>query len=422
MRMTKRARGRSPAWLIVSALLACGAGTGACAAVLGFEHLSEGEPSTPEAGTPDTAPLAESGAVDSSTPETGPTCTALGIPDRPDASSVDAAGDLAAIHMAVKLLDFGIDKTAAAPGFNLDHACSPTVATSTCATKIDEATFDKYGKDRNAQGIDNAGFGLLGYLSYLGSAFAPVSINQRLADGEYGIVLRLANWNGTPDDDDVIVEVFPAIGAWNHPDGGALTPGAKPTFTADDQWMRDRRFQNVVDASRIKSATAWVTGGQLVASFQSVTLPISVPDDPKPLDVIVQEGYLSGALVADGASWRVTNAVIGGRWRTNDMLGQVRTIYIKDTAGLKNVVLCDPNLPFDVYGAVKKEVCDGRDIRSASVDDGKSLPCDSFSVGIRVETYAVGVAGTFADQPAIAARCQKAGSIPEGDDCAPAFP
>ena len=417
--MVKRSRSRLAPLVMVWMLLACGAATGACAAVLGFERLSEdGAPS--EGGSPESATMPETGA-DSMTPETGPSCTALGTPDRP--TIVDAGADaLDPIHMAVKLLDFGIDKAAAPPGFNLDRACSSSVATSTCATKIDEATFDKYGKDKNDQGLDNSGFGLLGYLSYLGTAFAPVSINDRLAAGEYGVVLRLANWNGTSEDDDVIVEIFPAIGLWNHPDGGALTPGATPTFTAADQWMRDRRFQNVVDASRIKSASAWVTGGKLVASFQRVTLPLTVPDDKKPLDVIIQEGYLVGAVVPDGSSWRIADAVLGGRWRTADMLGQVRTIYIKDTAGLKNVVLCDPNLAFDVYGAVKKEVCDGRDLRGSSLDDGKDLPCDSFSAGLRIDTYAVNVPGTFADLPVIPARCQQDGSIPQGDDCAPAFP
>jgi hypothetical protein len=34
----------------------------------------------------------------------------------------------------------------------------------------------------------------------------------------------------------------------------------------------------------------------------------------------------------------------------------------------------------------------------------------------------VGTAGTFADLPAMAARCQKDGGIPAGDDCAPAAP
>ena len=418
--MVTRSRGRLAPLFMVWTLIACGAGSAACAAVFGFERLSEDGASS-EGGSPESAAMPETGA-ESSTPEAGPTCTALGIPDRP--TIVDAGTDaLDPIHMAVKLLDFGIDKAAEAPGFNLDHACSTSVATSTCATKIDEATFDTYGKDKNAQGVDNSGFGLLAYIANLGPSFAPASINDRLAAGEYGFVLRLTSWNGTNEDDDVIVELFPAIGAWKHPDGGALTPGATPTFTSDDQWMRDRRFQNVVDASRIRSANAWVTGGRLVASFQSVTLPLTVPDDKKPLDVILQESYLEGALVADGTSWRVKDAVLGGRWRTSDILGQVRTIYIKNTIGLNNAVLCDPNLMPDVYGAVKKQVCDGRDIRSASLDDGKNLPCDSFSAGLRIDTYAVAVPGAFADLPAIVpARCQLDGSVPVGDDCAPAFP
>jgi hypothetical protein len=415
------ARARWAPLFMVWTLIACGAGSAACAAVLGFERLSEDGASS-EGGSPETAPPTEAGA-DSAMPETGPTCTALGVPDRP--TVFDAGADARdPIHMAVRILDYGIDTAAAAPGFNLDHACSPSVATSTCVTKIDEATFGKYGKDKNDQGLDNSGYGLLGYLAYLGPAFAPTSINDRLHAGEYGAVVRLANWNGTDEDDDVIVEIFPAIGLWDHPDGGPMTPGATPTFTSDDQWIRDRRFQNIVDASRIKSANAWVTGGRLVASFQKVTLPVSVPDDKKPLDVILQEAYLSGPLVADGTSFRIKDAVLGGRWRTADMLGQVRTIWIKNTVGLNNVVLCEPNLKFDVYGAVKKEVCDGRDIRSSSVDDGKNLPCDSFSAGIRLDTYAVDVPGTFGDLPAasppVATRCQIDGSIPEGDDCAPA--
>jgi hypothetical protein len=416
MRVTGLMR-RMRAPLLALSFVACAGATAACAAVFGFEPLSV---ETLEGGTSNEA--STEGGTDAQPFEGGVACTDLGIPERP-AAVVDAGTDAPdTIHMAVKVLDFGIDKTAAAVGFNLDRACSPDIVSSTCATNIDEETFAKYGKDRGDKGIDNAGFGLLGYLSYLGSAFAPSEMNKRLAAGEFGYVLRLANWNGANEDDDVIVEIFPAIGVWNHPDGGALTPGATPTFTRDDEWMRDRRFQNVVDASRIKSANAWVVGGRLVASFQSATLPITVPDDKKPLDIILQEGFISGMIVADGPSWRLDNAVMGGRWRTSDILGQVRTIYVKDTIGLKNVYLCDPALPFDVYGAVKKEVCDGRDLRSTSRDDAKNLPCDSFSTGLRIDTYAVSTAGTFADLPAMAARCVKDGGVAEGDDCPPASP
>lgn len=408
-----KARRVAPLLLLGTLLAACGAS--ACAAVFGFDRLSEEESTEgglPEAATPETSTPA---------PEAGASCTALGIPDRPAPSDAgaDAPGP---IHMALNLVDFGIGESAVAGGFNLDHACSPTVATSSCTTAIDVGTFDKYGKDRDESGIDNASFGLFGYLSYLGSAFAPVGINKRLTEGEFGLVLRIANWNGTPEDDDVIVELFPAIGLLTPVDGGAPVPGGKPSLTASDVWRRDRRYQNIVDASRIKSASAWVTGGRMVASFQSVTFPLSVPEDPKPIDITLQEAVVTGMMVADGASWRLSQAVVGGRWRTVDMLAEARMIYVKDTAGLVDSVLCDPGAPTIVYGAVKKEVCDARDIRGASRDDGKSLPCDSFSAGVRFDTYAVDTVGPFDDLPAITPRCEKDGSVPVKDDCAVAFP
>jgi hypothetical protein len=409
-------RRRSVASVLAACVVVTGSvGSAACAAVFGFERLSEEaavEAGVPEAASEGGAPPTEGGAA---------SCTSLGIAERPGPNAnADAGAGPGPVHVAVRLLDFGIERSAAAVGFNLDRACSSTVATSSCTTTIDEATFDKYGKDKDGTGLDNAGFALLGYLAQLGSAFAPASINERLADGQFGAVVRLSNWNGTNEDDDVLVEVFPSIGLWTPVDGAPPVAGGKPAFTASDLWRRDSRFQNVVDASRIKSAGAWVTGGRLVASFQSVTITLSVPDDPKPLDVTVQEGYVTGALVADGASFRLAEGVLGGRWRTADILGQSRTIFVKDTAGLKNAVLCDPGAPTVVYGAIKKEVCDSRDLRSSSREDGQGLPCDSFSVGVRFETYSVAEAGPFDDLPVLPARCEKNGSVPLADDCPPA--
>jgi hypothetical protein len=401
--------------LVVGGMFAALASTAACAAIFGFEELSVdgADPLSPEGSTEagDTAPPFEAGA----------SCTALGLPSRPAPSDAGADGP-EPINMAVKLFDFGIDTKIAPAGFNLDRVCSPGVAQGSCATKENEATFAKYARDLDDKGTDNAGYGLITYLSYLGDAFRPAEINQRLADGEFGIVLRLASWNGTPEDDDVLVEVFPAIGVALDPDAGVPVTGGKPAFVAADTWMRDRRFQNIVDASRIRSASAFVTGGKLVASFDSVTLPITVPSDKKPLDIVVREGFLYASLVPDGASWKLEKGVLAGRWRTADILAQVRTIYIKDTIGLKNVYICDPNLPIPVYTAVKKEVCDGRDLRASSREDNKGLPCEAVSAGIRFDSYALDTPGPFADLPVVPARCQQDGSVPEGDDCAPAAP
>ena len=401
--------------LVTWAALALGASSAACAAVFGFERLSsDGADAAAGEGSVD--------AADAPSPfEAGSQCGELGLPAKP--SGLDGgSGALEPLHLALKVFDFGIDTTLEPAGFNLDRVCSPTVALSSCTTNVSEALFAKYSKDLNAKGLDNAGYGLLGYLAYLGEAFRPVEVNKRLAAGEFGFVLRLVGWNGTPEDDDVLVEVFPSIGVALDADAAVPVTGGKPQFVAGDYWLRDRRFQNIVDASRIRSASAYVTGGKLVASFDSVTMPISVPSDPKPLDIIVQEGFIYATLVKDGAGWRLDNGVLAGRWRTSDILAQVRTIFIKDTIGLKNVYVCDPKLPIDVYGAVKTEVCQGRDLRASSREDNKGLPCEAVSAGIRFESYALDSAGGVADLPAQPARCQKDGSVPEGDDCAPAAP
>jgi len=396
----------------VVACFAIAATSGACAAILGFERLSE--EGADAASNPDGA----SDAADSSF-EAGPACSELGVPAQPPPSDAGADGP-ESILVAVNLLDFGIQTTDLAGGFNLDRTCSPTVAESTCATRIDEETYNKYARDKNEVGLDNSGRSLLGYLALLGAAFQPFEINERLKLGEFGAVIRIRGYNGLPDDDEVVVEIFPAIGTWRTLDDGGLEKGPKPEFAYGDLWRRDRRFQNVVDASRLKSATAWVRGGRLVASFQSVTLPLSVPEDPKLLDVIIQEGWVSASLVSDGTNYRLSDGVLGGRWRTADILDQVRQIYIDDTVGIKDRYLCEKDLPFDVYGAVKKEVCDGRDLRSSSRDDKKNLPCDAVSTGIRFDSYAVAEAGAFDDPAVIPPRCQQDGAVPAGDDCAPA--
>jgi hypothetical protein len=403
--------------VLAASIIACGVGSAACAGLLGFEHLTEG---VDDGASPEASIEAATDAPGTSDAEAGGSqCSDLGVPARPKVVDAGAADAPEQVHMALNVLDFGLDMAAPAEGLNLDLACSTSTANNTCKTSIDELTFDKFGKDKNDKGLDNAGFSLLKDLANLAPSFEPTAVNGRLAAGEFGGVIRLSNWNGTPEDENVLVELFPAIGVLGA-DGDA---GGTPTFTASDQWARDPRFKNIVDASIISSSNAWVTGGRLVAPFQTATLPISVPDDKKPVDVILREAYMTGTLVPDGASWKLDKPVLSGRWRTVDMLDQLGPIYIKNTAGVVNKHICDPDaITRQIYNAVKKEVCDARDIRSTSSDDTKQLPCDAFSAGIKFGTYAVDSAGPFAELRTIDVRCQADGSIMAGDDCAPAFP
>ena len=387
----------------------------ACAAIFGFDDLvGDGDPSNPTLDGATAEDASDAGpAVDGGDP-----CKELGLPNAPNFTDAGGPDSMAPVHMAFKLFDFGITGVAPA-GYNLDRTCSPTVATSSCAISESQATYEKYARDLDDKGTDNSGYGLLKYLAMLGPAFAPDSINMRLAAGEFGFVVRLIDWNGQPDDPEVFVELFPTVGVAQDPTAADPAPGGTPKFDPTDDWLRDRRFQKVmaVDASSLRSTRAFVEGGKLVAAYSQVTLPISVPDDPKPLDIIIQEGFLVGDLVADGAGWKLNAGIVAGRWRTSDILDQVRQIFIKDTLNLKNVVLCDPGNPTIVYESVKPEVCDGRDLRGASAEDNKGMPCDSVSAALRFDSYALTASGPFYTRPAIAARCVAAGSVPAGDNC-----
>jgi hypothetical protein len=394
--------GRRSGFAVIA--LALASASAACAAVFGFERLSD---DGADGGGVDASDAAD--VVQPDAPNTDE-CGAIGVPDPPAITDggVDAPAETI---LALKVIDLGIDGgSPQIPGFNLDKTCSVDLATSSCTTPVDEVTFEKYAKDHGDHGLDNTGYGLIQYLGSLGDAFKPESVNARLQAGEYGALVRITRWNGGSDDDDVFVEVFPALG---------LVGDAGPTFAPADQWVRDTRFRVAggLDASSIKSLKGYVTGGRLVAFFQDLTLPISVPDDPKKLDIKTREVWLSGDLANDASGTRLTNATIGGRWKTSDFLGEVREIFLKDTLGVKNKYLCESGLPQTAYNAVKKEACDGRDVRAASRDDNTKAACDSLSIGWRFDTYGVSKSGPFQDPPTLPARCVDA-AVPAGDDCA----
>ena len=387
-------------------VLACT--TASCAAVLGFERLTE---EAPDDGAIDGSSDASRGDA---TPDaaSGP-CTELGIPPPPE----DAATGLAPpILAALRLLDFGIEVDGGRPqipGYNLDLTCSIDLASSSCTSKLLPTTFETHAKDKTSTGVDNAGFSLLEYISRFSDVLSARAINEGIQDGRYGAVIRVDAWNGQPDDDGVEVDVFPAIG-FNPRDDGS-----KPAFDDDDRWVLDSRFRvgGVLDASTIKSDRAWVTGGQLVARFKEIVLPIVIDSDPKPFEIHVRDAIVTAnvATSSDGKTV-LRDGVVSGRWKTSDFLGEVRTIFIEDSNGLKNTVLCDP-VPGAtlIYEGVKAAVCDGRDIRSDSKDNAGEA-CDAVSAAARIEAYSVKSLGTFAAPLDGGLRCVDA-AIPAGDDC-----
>lgn len=388
-------------------------GTASCASILGFEPLEEGSAPPNEAGTNDVLTQdAEAAAPDA---PTGP-CGEIGLPEPP----LDAApGNVPAVLGALRLFDFGIDVDGGrpqVPGFNLDRKCSVDVSTSSCRTKLLESTFETHAKDKNAVGLDNAGFSLIEYISRFSDVLSAKGINDGIAEGLYGGVFRLDQWNGQPDDDSVTIELFPALGFQKNGDGGL-----KPSFNENDRWYLDNRYQvgGVLEASSIKSDRAYVTANHVVGRFKEVIVPVSLADDPKLFDVRITDAVIAATIGKDvNGKPAIVEGVVAGRWRSADFLSQVRTIYIEDANGLTKTTLCDKVAGATViYNSVKNVICDGRDIRGDS-QDNKDLPCDAISVAARLETYSVTEIGTFKTPYDAGARCADA-AIPLGDDCAP---
>lgn len=391
--------------LLVAFVLGCT--TASCAAILGFERLSE-DPQ--DSGLEDG--MSDASATDGGTDGSRGACGELGIPAPP----ADAAPGSRFVLAALRLLDFGIEVDGGRPqipGFNLDLTCSVDLASSSCTSSLLPAAFETHARDKSASGIDNAGFSLIEYISRFSDVLSPRGINQGIQDGRYGAVIRIDGWNGQADDDDVSIEVFPAIGV--EAGGG----GTKPAFDEDDRWVLDSRFQvgGVLEASTIRAARGWVTGNRLVGRFAEIVLPVFIDADPKPFEVRVRDAILTALVETDGDGNAVLrDGVVSGRWKTSDFLGQVRTIYVEDSNGLEQTVLCDP-VPGAtlIYNSVKSTICDGRDIRSDSRDNAGE-PCDALSAAARIEAYSVKKLGTFAAPPDPGVRCVDA-AIPEGDDC-----
>jgi len=388
--------------------LALACATASCAAILGFERLSEDPADAGLADGASDAPALDGGADGPSGP-----CGELGVPSPPADA---AAGNSTFVLAALRLLDFGLAVDGGRPeipGFNLDLTCSVDLASSSCTSRLLAPAFETHARDKTPTGIDNAGFSLIAYISRFSDVLSPHGINQGIQDGRYGVVIRIEGWNGQPDDDNVAVELFPAIGV------RAADGGVRPAFDEDDSWLLDSRFQvgGVLEASTLRAARAWVTGSRVVGRFAEIVIPIFIDADPKPFEVRVRDAILTANLETDGSGRAVLrDGVLSGRWKTADFLDQVRTIYIEDSNGLTNTVLCDP-VPGAtlIYNSVKSTICDGRDIRSDSRDNAGE-PCDAISAAARIEAYSVRKLGTFAAPPDGGPRCIDA-AIPEGDDC-----
>jgi hypothetical protein len=273
-----------------------------------------------------------------------------------------------------------VDPTA---GFDLDHVNTVDPATGGC-------TFPDGGDPSSfvdqPSGVDNAMAGFSGAMAALGMSLS--NVNARLVGGAYGMLVAITDWNETPTDDIVTVDLFPTLGIWSVTgDSQATTVPGGPSNPnhltivgggdASDLWMRDRRFP--VGQTAVQ---AWVDNGQLVARWDTLVLPIRLNSDPKLIDLTFHDAWMTASLAPGQGGARATlhNGVLGGRLSVPEFLDQLRVHY----AG--GGYLC---LVQGFAASALDALCNARDIRSSHCEDRRGLPCDAVSGGVRFDTYAL---------------------------------
>jgi len=256
-------------------------------------------------------------------------------------------------------------------GLDLDHACSRENGTPTSC--VSKATATPHKDD--GQGVDNA----MGWLI----ADNSDQLHELLTSNSYPgvtLLLRLNEYNGRVDDDQVGIEVFTTGGIDPIDDAGVP---AVPSWTDADTWtVSCETLTAGCDAganSPIVSASvdsmAYVSQGVLVSqNLRSLTVVISsqFPDAGGFFAVPVQlnDPVLVAPLTLKGGGVvEIHDGLLGGRWSTADMIAAVASVCI------------------DVNTVEGNIVCPHADIASRAGYDGTGQPCRALSVGLTYDAY-----------------------------------
>ncbi len=350
--------------LAVASLAALGAT--ACASLFGFEELV----ATPADAAADGA-APDAGADANTTPEA---CKRTGAPDAPTVDVAGDAGGSGSYVLAVSTFDIGLPNDAGAPpepiGLNLDLRCTYARGEGSCKDTADDSAFETSIKDK-VDGVDSAGYALLKRLALSYTALSAESVNERLRQGEFGVVAKIDNYNGGPDDTDIQLAVQPALGVLPK-DGGTTAPA----FDATDRWTVDSRYflNEEITRPRFVSDVAYVRDHKLVARFKQLLVSLTVPSAERDLDLLLDEAWLLGDLSVVNGEARLTNGIIAGRWQTPKLLGAVGELK------LAGQPICQR--PDIFAGLVKTYVCSAQDLAASSAEP-VSAPCGAISSGFR---------------------------------------
>jgi len=335
---------------------------------------------------------ADTGATTTDTGTPSTCADAARPPARPSTETPGSTGDVSFL-VGLRSVTLGASKV----GFDLDQHCTCLGEGTSCKGKLDAG---EAGVCDELGGRDVAINRFLDSLVVVAKGFSEEDINAAIAKGDFGLLVRVENYNGGPDDRAVKATVYVASGLGT-PGGDAGTDakvdakGDGKADATDDGGASDEWTWTVEPASAVDGGSptepltfvdedAYVVGGVLV-SQRLDRVAVILPSAVGPLGLQSEQGILSARIVPDGrGSFRLVEGQLGLRIRMESMLDTMGRLVVS------TIPLC--TTPF--YADLKTKVCAVADLTRNPADDPAGTgDCNAISFGLGFETVPARITG-----------------------------
>jgi hypothetical protein len=394
-------------WALGALCLTAGAATG-CELVAGLDFGATPPAGTGGGGSGGSAGGAGSGgaagsagaggATGGSGGQGGEVCSLASYPSPPVGAMPGGTTELV---VGVRSIDVG-DEGGAPVGFDLDGKCTcPDVSSCLCPDPAScLAPLSQKSVCDAAGGIDSQAAKLFTQLSFVtNGSVGTTELSLQAESGEWSMVARVRDYNGTPDDGQVRFSLYPVVSFVS------TNPGM-PLWDGQDEWTLASTGVGPggFDEPLYFDDNAYVSGGTLVASLPTSAIELATGDSRVPL--LITAGFVVAKLVNEGGKWSLRDGVLTGRWKTTDIFSMMSAFRL--AGGLP---ICTDDM---LYGVVKDKICNLRDIFS-----GVGTPttaCDSLSLALGFDADPVKVSPMVAEPPMVPPGCSPQ-TDPANDSC-----
>lgn len=349
-------------------------------ALSGFERV--GDP-VPDAGVPDVA----SDAL---------LCEHKTAPPPPSGA---APGGTIVFSVAMHTIDLGDAPNGPPLGLDLDKTCTCQGEGPSCTPPDMAKTCDQ------AQGVDNGGQALLRLLEtgFGADKFSSKFFSDRANEGAWSLIIRVQDYNGMPNDDQVEVDVYPVGGRPITPASGMPAWDGKDVWPVLDSSLTDNK---TVDLPRFRDTHAYVTNNVLVAGLAQSSLTLA-GGTSETLTITLTAGEIIGTIKNTSQGYALTNGLVAARWTLANVFATLSSY--RDDMGK----------PFCKGGAIydfgKKNICGAADILSTI--GSPTDPCDSISFAVGFTADPMVIAPTPKSGPAKLPGCMPPSTDPINDSC-----